>query len=79
MALMSYSGTFRLASDGNAQQIVAVRGVLTSVLSMVEVPANHIHAAVDPVVKIAQKQGPDCGPAIRRPWDCECYGVLSPK
>ena len=39
------------AKDGNGQEIGAVRGVLTSVLSMIERGATHIGVATDHVVE----------------------------
>ena len=39
------------ATDGNGKEIAAVRGVLTSVLSMIEAGATHIGVATDHVVE----------------------------
>ena len=39
------------ATDGNGQEIAAVRGVLTSVLSMIEAGASHVGVATDHVVE----------------------------
>ena len=39
------------ATDANGQEIAAVRGVLTSVLSMIEQGATHLGVATDHVVE----------------------------
>lgn len=39
------------ASDGNGQEIAAVRGVLTSILSMIEGGVTHVGVATDHVVE----------------------------
>jgi 5'-3' exonuclease len=49
--LFRYYSAVPSATDANGQEIGAVRGVLTSVLSMIERGATHIEVATDHVVE----------------------------